>query len=377
MDNKTKGMIYNFGISPKYNQHRKLTMKLKKHIVLFLITVFILVTISTLIGCEKQFLITKIDDTKETEKEPIKNNGIGEIRPGSLYTFGTIIIQYDEETWELENKKHTPIKTVNDFLVSKGYTPIVRSILPGRLIEVIDIEKNMDIFPLLRELQTVPGVVAAERSFLDVFESIIIQYDKETWKQANKRHTPIKTVNDFLVSKEYTPKVRGILPGRLIEVIDIEKHVDPLPLLEELHTIPGIVSAELNYLKEHADVLTRGDMPRLPPEPEIITLTPNNVGEIGSKLFELGVLLIAYDHTGPLIPAGASVDAVFQLLFDKGYEPIEKDLLLRIRMQIIYIGENIDPSPLFRELTAITGVSYVRRNFLYESADFLLGTISY
>ena len=68
--------------------------------------------------------------------------------------------------------------------MNKGYTPKVRGILPERLIEVIDIDKNMDTLPLLEELQTVPGVVATQYSvalgpgrFLPVVETIMIQYD--------------------------------------------------------------------------------------------------------------------------------------------------------------------------------------------------------
>ena len=45
-------------------------------------------------------------------------------------------------------------------------------------------------------------------------------------------------------------------------------------------------------------------------------------------------------------------------------------------MPIIDIGENINPLPSIVELRAITGVSNVELNALYESADVLLGTIT-
>lgn len=322
-----------------------------------------------------------MDDTKETEKEPTKINGIGEKHPGFLYTFGTIIIQYDEETWGLENKKHTPIKSVNDFLVSKGYTSKVRSILPGRLIEVIDIDthKYINTLLLLEELETVPGVVTAQHSVfvessfsLDFVETIIIQYDEETWEQANKRHTPIKTVNDFLVSKGYTPKVRGILPGRLVEIIDIDKNMDTLPLLRELQTVPGVVSGGVNNLEEHADRLRWTGMPYVKDGPRLITA--NKVGKIenGRILFELGVLLVTYEETAPLEMESTPIAAVLQSLSDKGYKPIVKDRFHNV--QVIDIDENINPLPLFTELLAITGVSNVELNILYEAADRLLGT---
>ncbi len=321
-----------------------------------------------------------MDDTKESEKESTKNNGIGEIHPGFLYTFGTIIIVYDEETWGLENKKQTPIKTVNDFLVNKGYTPKLRSILPGRLIEVIDIDndKNINTLLLSEELQTVPGVVAAEhRVFLEdsfsyhVVERIIIKYDEETWEQANKKHTPIETVHDFLVSKGYTPKVRGILPGRLIEVIDIDKNMDTLPLLRELQTVPGVVSAEKNSLTEYADLVGWTGLPSPKDGPGLITA--NKVGKMeNGQLFELGVLLVTYEATVPLEMESAPVAAVLQSLSDKGYKPIVKEIL-HSGIQVIDIDENINPLPLFAELIAITGVSTVLPNFLYEAADSLLG----
>ena len=357
-------------------------MKLKKHIVLFFITAFTLATISTLIGCDKQLLIMKMDDMKEPEKESTQITGVGELGPGGLYTFGTIIIQYDKETWEQAYKKYTPITTVNDFLVSKGYTPTVRSVLPGRRIEVIDIAEyggsiwSSRAWLLLEELQTVPGVVTAERSVVEVHrfsdvldqlyrppETIMIQYDEETWEQRNKKHTPITTVNDFLVSKGYTPTVRGIL--NRIEVIDIGKNIDTLPLLEELQTVRGVVTAELNFLHQYADWLT--GMSRSVKESELITA--NKVGKmVNGQLFEFGLLLVTFEEKHLEMRSAPAV-AVLQFLSDKGYKPIVRETWS------IDIGENINPLPLIVELRAITGVSNVELNALYESADVLLGTI--
>lgn len=263
-------------------------MKSKKHTVLFLITAFTLVTISTLIGCEKQFLITKIDDTKESEKGSTPINGIGERSPGFLYTFGTIIIQYDEETWRQTNKKHTPIKIVNDFLVSKGYTPKVRGILPERFIEVIDIDKNMDTLPLLRELRTVPGVVAAKANDLveyagwlgwngmpsvkdgprlitanrvgkmedgRLFELGVLLVSYEETVPLEMGSAPVVAVLQSLSDKGYKPIVKDVLHSARAQVIDIDENINPLPLFTELRTITGVSHVELNTLYEIADIL--------------------------------------------------------------------------------------------------------------------------
>ena len=312
-----------------------------KNTVLFLITAFTLATISTLIGCEKQLLIMKMDDTKAPEKESTQIYGVGELRPGHLYTFGTIIIGYDAETWEQAHKKYTPITTVNDFLVSQGYTPTVRSVLPGRRIEVIDIAEyggsiwSSRAWLLLEELQTVSGVVAAERSVVEVHnrfsnvldglyhapETIMIQYDEETWEQPDKKHTPITTVNDFLVSQGYTPKVRGIL--HRIEVIDIGKNIDPLPLLEELRTVLGVVTAEPNFLHQYVDWLT--GMSGVVEELEI---TANKVGKmVNGQLFELGLLLLTFEEKHLEMQTAPAL-AALQFLSDKGYKPIVRETCL-------------------------------------------------
>ena len=257
-----------------------------KNTVLFLITAFTLATISTLIGCEKQLLIMKMDDTKAPEKEPTQIHGIGEFNPGSLYTFGTIIIGHDAETWE----------------------------------------------------------------------------------QAYKKYTPITTVNDFLVSKGYTPKVRGIFPGRFI-VIDIGKNIDPLPLLGELQTVPGVTSVQLNSLFEYARVLWWDTDPWTRVGKLI---TANKVGKmINGQLFELGVLLVRYDEPISLLPIDMAppVVAVLKSLSDKGYEPTVTDVIHSSRVHVIDLGENLDPSPLLKELRTIPGVRGVRLNTLHDLLD--------
>ena len=183
-------------------------------------------------------------------------------------------------------------------------------------------------------------------------------------------------MNDFLVSKGYTPKVRGILPERLIEVIDIDKNMDTLPLLEELQTVPGVVSVAANSLNEYADWLGWTGIPSVKDGPRLITA--NKVGKMeDGRLFELGVLLVSYEETVPLEMGSAPVAAVLQSLSDKGYKPIVKDVLHSARAQVIDIDKNINPLPLFTELRTITGVSHVELNTLYEVADILLGTITF
>ena len=143
------------------------------------------------------------------------------------------------------------------------------------------------------------------------FRTILIQFDYETCEQRNNKHTPIASVNDFLVGKGYTPIVRGKCLARLVEIVDIYKSVDPLPQLEELRTVTCVVSVALNSHSGYPIMLTRGDSLRI--ASGIRPLTLNKVDKITARdmnqfrmryptlrtkifdknwLYELGVLLL-------------------------------------------------------------------------------------
>ena len=137
-----------------------------------------------------------------------------------------------------------------------------------------------------------------------------------------------------------------------------------------MQTVPGIVTAEPNFLHQYVDWLT--GMSGVVKELELITA--NKVGKmVNGQLFELGLLLVTFEEKHLEMQSAPAV-AALQFLSDKAYKPIVRETLFT-HMQIIDIGENINPFPSIVELRAITGVSNVELNALYESADVLLGTI--
>ena len=144
--------------------HRTLVLK-------FLTFIIVMLSIVMLPGCGKQ---------EEPEPSPIENvlpDPTAEdpvlvpapeepelstpCQPDSNYECGVILVKYDVETWE---QHESPIPTVKNFLVEKGFTPEVRDDLDIFRTEVIYIGE-FDVLPVIKKLEEVSGVEYAEPNY--------------------------------------------------------------------------------------------------------------------------------------------------------------------------------------------------------------------
>ena len=243
----------------------------------------IFTAVVTLMGCDRQFSNPILNGT-ENRESPIN---IGERASGTLYKLGVVLVQYDEDTWEQVDTTDTPIAAVNEFFTNKGYTPKVTEVVPGYRTEVVQVDDDVDPLPLLGALRAIPGVTTAELATLHgIFEiatwelrempsirnpefiqirpvkagktedgrlhrlgAVVVQYDYRTFFEAiDTTVTPITVVNEFLISKGYTPRTIDMFFRFHVEVIDIGEDIDPSPMLKELKALPGVVDAQRNIL---------------------------------------------------------------------------------------------------------------------------------
>lgn len=85
---------------------------------------------------------------------------VGRMKDGSLYELGVVLIQYDE----MRVTGATAIKAVNNFLVRKGYTP--KTINAFSDFVVIDVGESVDTAPMLRDIESIQGVIRASLNLL-------------------------------------------------------------------------------------------------------------------------------------------------------------------------------------------------------------------
>jgi hypothetical protein len=128
----------------------------------FLTFIIVMVSIVMLSGCEKQaehdpFPIEKVllmpDPENPQFSQPCQED--------SDYECGVILVKYDEETWA---QHKSPIPTVNQFLVEKGYKPEVTGIFDFIRTEVIYVGE-FDVLPMIKKLEEVSGVEYAEPNY--------------------------------------------------------------------------------------------------------------------------------------------------------------------------------------------------------------------
>ena len=231
------------------------------------LTLFIVVLSTVMFtGCEKQFL--------SPIKEPIMECITEESIAGIPYEVTEVLVRYDEETWMQQT---FPISAVNEFLISKGYTPKVKEMDDADRTEII--VSDFDFRPVIEELTTIPGVVSVRphNEYLDAFEYdpgvILVAYNEKTWQAAYNEETwrewvahkekiwqaayneetwrewasPITSVHNFLICKGYTPKVVDLIPSSHTEVIAIG-HWNIFPIMEELAQLPEVEYVQPNFL---------------------------------------------------------------------------------------------------------------------------------
>ena len=223
---------------------------------------------------------------------------VGRTEYGALYELGTVVLEYSKATKKRTNlTDDVPLAAVNDFLIDKGYMPEVIGSYFGT--EVIYIGDNVDPYPMLKKLERISGVRRAHpnmfnstsvlfdisileeltdgpsekpkptttRAIVEVGKLedgslyelgvVLVQYDEaalESINGAREYVTPSKRVNDFFVSKGYTPKDMGSIYG--VAVIHVGECVDTAPMLEELKTIPGVIDARLEILYTTFEIAT-------------------------------------------------------------------------------------------------------------------------
>lgn len=166
-------------------------------------------------------------------------------------------------------------------------------------------------------------------------------------------------VNDFLIKRGYTPRVKG-LTSRYRELIDIGEGIDPLPLLEKIESIEGVDGAAQNWLVSTSESM-EVHMPTYEPEEEVVPLHKKGLIEIGrtedGDLYKLGRAIVEYDEAvlrrRTLVTA--PVPAVYDFFINKGYTP--RLVIGNSRSAVIEIGECIDIAPMLDELKSIPGVA--------------------
>ena len=218
------------------------------------------------------------------------------------------------------------------------------------------------------------------------FGVILVRYDYEP--EPSITDIPVAAVKNVFVKKGYSPKVVGRASD--FQIITIGKDTDPSPLVKEVKTVPGVNSAELNYLISTAELLA----PVSDDLPTTGTVTPafwtKRIEVFKTEdgvLYEPGVVLVQYDATITLgsesttrVPIstvynypvkGVPVAAVNNFLISKGYMPEVRGTLPRI--EVIEIGKCVDPAPLLEELKEILGVVDARLNKFRSFIEILSG----
>ncbi len=121
----------------------------------FLSFIIVIFSVGLLTGCEKQFLFPIKEPPRECVFSPdsaILYQLLSE--SGFRYQITEILVKYDNETWG-QKAFHVPV--VNDFLISKGYTPKIKN--TGDFINGYNwfsrtehIVSDLDLRPVLKEL---------------------------------------------------------------------------------------------------------------------------------------------------------------------------------------------------------------------------------
>ncbi len=131
---------------------------------------FATVVVIVIIGCDRHLSNPILNGTGD----PDPPMSIGERESGTLYKLGEVLVQYDYRTFtEMIDTTPTPIVVVNEFLISKGYTPRIVNIFSHFNVEVIDIGEDIDPAFMFEELKALPGVIDVQRNILyDILERL-------------------------------------------------------------------------------------------------------------------------------------------------------------------------------------------------------------
>ncbi|MDE0088270.1 MAG: hypothetical protein OXU23_21290, partial [Candidatus Poribacteria bacterium] len=159
-----------------------------------------------------------------------------------------IYIQYDV-------KIRPAIETqaaVIEFLTNKGHTVTEEGVIVHS--DRVLLGADVDPLPVMKELRTIPGVAVAQPDFycdgvpypdetscLYSPGVIYIRYDV-------KIRPAIETqaaVNEFLINNGYTVSTERDVYA--VKPINLDSEVNLFPIAIELHNIPGVARADINY----------------------------------------------------------------------------------------------------------------------------------
>ena len=248
--------------------------------VLFAVLVGVIVIM--FVGCSEQKSIL-IDCAKHLPRSTTAM--IGRTEYGNFYKLGTVAVRYERE---IQNQKNDVLTApVKEFFTKRGYAPEALGMLFSDY-QVIYIGEDIDIAPMLKDLNHVKGVENASLYFLfrvsdlvlsrlyfeaesedgveetmpkalievgktsdsSLYElgSVLVQYHKSIIPLSDisipfDTSSP-RAVHDFFVSKGYEPKSEN-LHVRL-EIVRVGECVDTALMLEELRALPGVTNVHLN-----------------------------------------------------------------------------------------------------------------------------------
>ena len=263
-------------------------------IVLFAI---ILGTLNVLVGCGPELIDCPDNPDGAATAQ------IGREEDGTLYAFGWVLVYYDETPKQQVDRP--PFSAVNDFLVKKGYTPSVKGFIFNA--EVIALGSDVDPYPMLKDLNNLPGVSevyplvlfktstllhrstlegislqsdedrdspSVGRAIIEVgrledgslyeFGVVLVKYEEyDVMTMSLPNIYPWEAVKTFFRKKGYAPKVIDTIGGTYYDplrpsfgykVLHVGDCVDTALMLEELKAIPGVVDARLNQLHTLLDL---------------------------------------------------------------------------------------------------------------------------
>ncbi len=238
----------------------------------FLTFIIVMFNAVMLTGCERQFLSPIKEPLRECDSSPDSAFRYQLISEGGFrYQITEILVKYDQETWEQQT---FPVPVVNNFLISKGYTPKIKNtgnFFSGFTLfsQTEHIVSDLDLRPVLKELVTIAGVVyiTLPYEYLDAVDamnvagSILVTYDEEAW--AGQTSARID-VNNYLqrISTDYTTKGTCIIPDSRTEVIYLGRwDIDIYRIMAALVRFPGVEYVQPFFLYEDFDYIPGPPIP--------------------------------------------------------------------------------------------------------------------
>ncbi len=231
---------------------------------------------------------------------------VGMTNNGTLYELGVVLVSYGSDISRRSGTTVPPAETaVDNFFIRRGYTPKVIGFPMYHNFEVIYIGEGVDTLPFLKKLESIPGVVWANKNkynttfdlisadyeisevfvadddwkepprpkkaglvevgttedgFLYELGTVIVRYNKEVELSLyDASDSPAVAVVDFFNSKGYVPTVKETLYPLsdnfyFFQIIEVSECVNTAPMLAELRAIaiPGVSDVYLNVLQSTA-----------------------------------------------------------------------------------------------------------------------------